>query len=67
MDCVYKREPDYSKVKTYTLAKEKHKPGNVVQRFVDWRKGEPTVIIDNSTWIKLQNPESVTLTVDIET
>jgi len=46
------------------LIKQKHKPGNVVQRFGDWRKGEPTVIIDNQTWIKYKNPTKVILEIE---
>ncbi len=41
------------------LIKQKHKPGNAVQRFGDWRKGEPQVLVDNETWKVLGGPKEV--------
>lgn len=48
------------------LTKQKHKPGNVVQRFGDWRKGELTVIIDNQRWVNYGKPEKVTVIIETE-
>lgn len=42
------------------LNRQKHKPGAAVQRFGDWRKGEPQVIIDNQTWLEMGKPDRVT-------
>lgn len=46
------------------LKKQKHKPGNVVQRFGDWRKGEPSVIIDNARWLRYGSPETVKVVIE---
>lgn len=32
-------------------------------RFGDWRKGEPTVLIENRKWLHLGKPETVTVVV----
>jgi len=47
----------------YELKRQKHKPGNAVQRFGDWRKGEPSVLIDNQRWLTLGKPEIVEVKV----
>lgn len=41
------------------LSRIKSKPGSLVQRFGDWRKGEPQVIIDNQTWLDRGKPDLV--------
>lgn len=41
------------------LFRKKSKPGSVVQRFGDWRKGEPQVLIDNQTWLHFGKPDQV--------
>jgi len=46
-----------------TLQRIKHKPGSAVQRFGDWRKGEPQIIIDNQTWLEMGKPNEVTFEV----
>jgi hypothetical protein len=46
-----------------TLTRLKSKPGSAVQRFGDWRKGEPQVIIDNQTWLEFGKPDKVTFDV----
>lgn len=43
----------------YKLRKNKWKPGDIVVRFGDWRKGEFTAIIDIPRWHRLGNPEEV--------
>lgn len=45
------------------LARQKSKPGSAVQRFGDWRKGEPQVIIDNQTWLEFGKPDKVEFNV----
>jgi len=35
------------------------KPGSVVQRFGDWRKGEPSLVIDNQLWLTFGKPDEV--------
>ena len=47
----------------FVLERKSWKPGDVVMRFGDWRKGEPCVMIDTRKWNGLGNPESVTVTV----
>ena len=42
------------------LERLKHRSGSAVQRFGDWRKGEPQLIIDNQTWIEMGKPDKVT-------
>lgn len=49
--------------KTFDLTRQKHKPGSAVQRFGDWRKGEPSVIIDNKRWNAYGNPENVIILI----
>jgi hypothetical protein len=51
-------------MKEFVLTKWKWKPGMAVQRYGDWRKGEPQVIIDQNTWNKLGKPETVCLKID---
>ena len=46
------------------LTRLKSKPGSAVQRFGDWRKGEPQVIIDNQTWLEMGKPDKVTFDYD---
>jgi len=41
------------------LDRQKSKPGSAVQRFGDWRKGEPQVLIDNQTWLEFGKPDKV--------
>lgn len=41
------------------LKRTKSKPGSVVQRFGDWRKGEPQVLVDNQKWLTLGKPNRV--------
>lgn len=50
----------------FELTKQKDKPGNVVQRFGDWRKGEPTVIIDNQRWLNYGKPQKVVVEITTE-
>jgi len=45
------------------LDRQKSKPGSAVQRFGDWRKGEPQVIIDNQTWLSVGKPDKITLDI----
>ncbi len=45
------------------LKRLKSKPGSAVQRFGDWRKGEPQIIIDNQTWLEYGKPDIVNLNV----
>lgn len=49
--------------KIYHLPKQKSKPGSVVQRFGNWHKGEPTVLIDNARWVLLGYPENVSVVI----
>lgn len=49
---------------SFELKRGKHKPGNAVQRFGDWRKGQPTVMIDNARWIDLGKPDNVRVVID---
>jgi hypothetical protein len=46
------------------LTRLKSKPGSAVQRFGDWRKGEPQIIIDNQTWLEVGKPDKVTFEYD---
>lgn len=41
------------------LKRLESKPGSVVQRFGDWRQGEPQVIVDNQTWLHFGKPDEV--------
>lgn len=41
------------------LKRLKSKPGSAVQRFGDWHKGEPQIIIDNQTWLEIGKPDEV--------
>ena len=41
------------------LDRQKSKPGSVVQRFGDWRKNQPTVLLDNQKWLNLGKPNWV--------
>jgi hypothetical protein len=50
----------------FSLKRSKHKPGQVVQRFGNWRKGEPTVIIDNARWIDYGKPETMKVVIESE-
>lgn len=45
------------------LIRQKNKPGSAVQRFGDWRKGEPQVIMDNQTWLAKKKPNAVEVTI----
>lgn len=47
----------------FTLDRRAWKPGDVVARFGDWRKGEPTVMIDNNRWVALGKPDTVKVVV----
>jgi hypothetical protein len=46
-----------------TLMRLKSKPGSAVQRFGDWRKGEPQIIIDNQTWLEVGKPDKVEFSI----
>ena len=48
------------------LKKQPHKPGSAVQRFGDWRKGEPSVIIDNQKWVSMGMPFAVKLNFELQ-
>lgn len=48
----------------FELLRKPAKPGEVVIRFGDWRKGEPTVLLDQQRWLNLGKPETVTVHVD---
>jgi hypothetical protein len=50
--------------KEYKLKRRKHTPGAAVQRFGDWRKAEPHVMIVNHQWTNLGKPESVTVMIN---
>jgi len=50
--------------KKYNLKRRKHTPGSAVQRFGDWRKGVPTVMMVNHQWTNLGKPETVTVMID---
>lgn len=55
---------DGSGTKVFTeihLERKKWKPGDLIIRFGDWRKGEPCVMIDNARWNRMGNPETVTV------
>jgi len=45
------------------LQRLKSKPGSLVQRFGDWRKGEPTLLIDNQKWLAFGKPDEVEVTI----
>lgn len=45
------------------LKRLKHKPGSAVQRFGDWRKGEPQVILDSQTWLEVGKPDEIELNI----
>lgn len=49
---------------SFVLKRQKHRPGNAVQRFGDWRKGEFTVMVDNPRWIDLGKPDKVKVVID---
>lgn len=49
--------------KTITVKKQKRIPGQANTRFGDWRKGEPTVLIENHQWAALGKPQKVKVTV----
>lgn len=56
----YGDNPDAKReTKTMRLFREKSKPGSAVQRFGNWRKGEPSVIVDNQTWLSYGKPDFV--------
>lgn len=44
------------------LTRQKHKPGSAVQRFGNWRKREPSVLVDNQFWLELGKPDELTVT-----
>ena len=50
--------------KTIELVRRHHTPGQAVQRFGDWRKGQPTVMIENKQWASLGKPEKVVVMID---
>lgn len=45
------------------LKRLKSKPGSAVQRFGDWRNGEPQIIIDNQTWLEYGKPDIVSFSI----
>ena len=47
----------------HTLKRRKHTPGSLVQRFGDWRKDEPHVMLVNHKWIDAGKPETVTVVI----
>lgn len=47
----------------FILKRTKHKPGSAVQRFGDWRKGEPSVLIENRFWADFGKPKEVELII----
>ena len=49
--------------RSITLSRNKHKPGSAVQRFGNWQKGEPTVLIDNQKWLDFGKPDELTVTL----
>ena len=49
------------------LTRTKSKPGSAVQRFGEWQKGEPTVIVDNQKWLSLGKPNELTVTFGLKT
>ena len=49
---------------TKKLKRSKHTPGSAVQRFGNWRNGEPTVLIDNQKWLSLGKPDELTVTIE---
>lgn len=49
----------------FVLQRKKWKPGQVVQRFGDWTKGEPCVILDIPRWQKMGSPEEVIVEVKV--
>ena len=51
--------------KTITVKKQKHTPGQATARFGDWRKGEPTVLIENRQWAALGKPQEVKVTISV--
>jgi len=55
-----------SLIPSFELQRQKHKPGNLVQRFGNWRAAEPTVIIDNARWVDLGKPDRVKVVIDNE-
>lgn len=46
------------------LIRQKHRPGDAVQRFGDWRRGEITVLIDNQTWLNYGKPDTVEVRIE---
>ena len=49
------------------LTRAKHKPGSAAQRFGEWQKGEPTVILDNQKWLAFGKPDELTVLIDQKT
>jgi len=43
----------------YEIKRNKPKPGDVVARFGDWKKGEPTVLIEMHKWVNIGKPDQV--------
>lgn len=41
------------------LHRRKYRMGDLVQRFGDFTKGEPSLVLDNPRWHKFGNPEEV--------
>lgn len=50
-------------MKLYNLKRNKSRQGDVVQRFGDFKKGGPTVLIPENEWMALGQPEEVMVTV----
>lgn len=46
-------------VKEFKLLRSKSKPGMMVQRFGDWKKGQPQVLIENHKWQAYGKPDAV--------
>lgn len=49
--------------KRYDLERRPPKPGDAVMRFGDWRKGEPTVLIENRKWLGFGKPKRIVVIV----
>jgi hypothetical protein len=45
------------------VQRQRSKPGEAVIRFGDWRKRQPTVLIDARQWVTFGKPEHVTVVV----
>lgn len=47
------------------LQRKPSKPGEAVMRFGDWRKRQPTVLLDNRQWVAYGKPETVTVDIPV--